>query len=226
MGSISQTPSIYQFRHIESGKVYVGSATNPRTRRHTHVSALRRGAHHSEYLQHAWNKYGEDAFVFEIIEPVLFVEDLIVREQYWIDTLRASQRKYGFNISPTAGSPRGTKHREETRVHFSSLRKSEGANPELRARRAEAARALWRDPAYRALRSAQSKATAVTPEAQAALRERNKARAASAEASAKQSELSKAMWGNPEWKARQVAARSTPEYRAKISKARRRKGNE
>mgnify|MGYP001617485807 CR=1 FL=1 len=105
MSSISQTPSIYQIRHIASGKVYVGSAINPRDRWKNHRVLLRNGKHHSIHLQRAWNKYNEVAFIFEIIEPVLFIEDLIAREQYWIDTLKASTQKHGYNITPTAGSP-------------------------------------------------------------------------------------------------------------------------
>ncbi len=219
MNSIpSKTPSIYQIRHIASGKVYVGSAVDPRGRRHTHVSALRRGVHHSQYLQHAWNKYGEDAFVFEVIEPVLFVEDLITREQYWIDALRAGDRKCGYNVSPTAGSALGTKHTDETCVVRSERAKVLGADPVVRARRSEQAKALWTDPAYRERRSAQSKAQSNTPEAKAIFSERSKAYHASPAARAKQSARSKALWADPEWRARQVAARSTPEYRARASK--------
>lgn len=217
MSSISQTPSIYQIRHIESGRVYVGSAINPRDRLTAHKYELRKGTHHSQYLQHAWNKYGAAAFAFEIIEPVLLIEDLIIREQYWIDALRAADRQYGFNIYPTAGSSLGAKHTEETRAEMSARRKAEGATPVMRAKRSEYAKAMWADPVYRALRTAQAKAYADTPKARAAMSERNKARANNPEAWAKQSAKSKSMWSNPEWKAKQVAARSTPEYRAMLS---------
>jgi group I intron endonuclease len=218
MASISQTPSIYQIRHIESGRVYVGSAINPRDRLTAHKYELRKGTHHSQYLQHAWNKYGAAAFAFEIIEPVLLIEDLIIREQYWMNTLRAADRQYGFNICPTAGSMLGIKITQKKREYFSTLRKAEGADPVLRAKRSELAKAMWKDPAYRAKRTAQSRVTSGSPEARAALSERSKARfQIDPEARAKQSAISKAMWADPEWKARQVAARSTPEYRAMLS---------
>jgi group I intron endonuclease len=171
MASISQTPSIYQIRHIDSGRVYVGSAINPRDRLTAHKYTLRKGRHHSEYLQHAWDKYGADAFVFEIIEPVLLIEDLIAREQYWIDTLRASTRKYGYNISPTAGSVLGVKLTDEARARASEQAKALWKDPILRAKRSEQAKALWKDPVYRAKRTAQSKALAAKPEVRAAASE-------------------------------------------------------
>src|SRR5438128_6005641 len=57
MSSIPKVPAIYQIRHTESGKVYVGSAINPRQRWGMHLKDLRKGAHHSRYLQRAWIKY-------------------------------------------------------------------------------------------------------------------------------------------------------------------------
>lgn len=153
----SSTPSIYQIRHIESGKVYVGSAVNPRKRWHKHYCDLIKGRHHSPHLQYAWSKYGKDAFVFEIIEPVLFAEDLVTREQHWIGILHASNRKHGFNVSPIAGSQlgfkftdesrekmkmsrRGYKHSAESREKIGAAHRGRKYSVEVRQRISEAAR--------------------------------------------------------------------------------------
>lgn len=50
-----------------------------------HRSELRRGKHHSSLLQAAWNQYGEDAFVFILLESVPDESDLAAIEQGYID---------------------------------------------------------------------------------------------------------------------------------------------
>jgi group I intron endonuclease len=101
MASIPQTSGIYKITCIANGKIYVGSTKNLRERWCGHRKALRRGNHHSIHLQNAWNKYGEPAFEFEIIELVM-PWSRIDREQYWLDTLKPYNRKNGFNIAKIA----------------------------------------------------------------------------------------------------------------------------
>jgi len=103
---------IYVIAHIASGKAYVGSAVNFKRRFNSHRSSLALNKHHSGKLQNAWNKYGESAFSFSIIEVVPEARDLVAREQAWIDEMDSVAR--GYNISPTAGSPLGVKHSAET----------------------------------------------------------------------------------------------------------------
>lgn len=113
---------IYRIKHIKSNKDYIGSAVNLRTRWNNHIGVLRNNKHHNSYLQNAFNKYGEDSFRFEIIE---FVEDktkLIEREQYWIDYYKVCDEKYGYNMSPIAGSTLGKPCKEETKRHISEAK--------------------------------------------------------------------------------------------------------
>lgn len=77
---------IYTIENTVNGHVYVGSAVNFATRRRVHLHHLRHGKHHSPYLQRAFDKYGEEAFVFTLIEEVPS-EQLFERETYWIQTL-------------------------------------------------------------------------------------------------------------------------------------------
>ena len=198
---ISTTPSIYQIRCLTNGKVYVGSAVNPRNRWMAHRTCLRGGTHHSRYLQHSWDKYGEDAFVFEIIEPVLFTEDLIVREQHWIDVLRAADRKHGFNLSPTAGSTLGVKATNETRAKLSAVSKVRAATPAERARKSKKMKAMWEDPAYRANQSEQSKARYADPSVRAAQSERMKVLCADPDTRARLTDQVNARFADPEQRA-------------------------
>ncbi len=139
---------IYKIQNQVNGKVYVGSAVNFRQRFFSHLSELRRGIHHSPKLQQAWLKHGENAFKFEIIEKVSNKEDLIKREQYWIDNLKAANRD-NYNISPTAYSMLGFKQSEESKKKISESRTGiipQWSNPEARSRHISEARTGYEMP--------------------------------------------------------------------------------
>lgn len=116
--SIPSTSGIYKFTCIPTGRVYIGSAINLRRRHKNHTDELRSKRHKNSYFQRAWNKYGESAFEYEVIELVL-ESFLLEREQYWMDRLGACNRKRGFNILPMAGSRIGHVASEETRRKLS-----------------------------------------------------------------------------------------------------------
>lgn len=116
MGIIPPTlPGVYKFTCLPTGKVYIGSTTNLQSRRRSHFNTLRRGVNRAVHLQYAWNKYGEQAFTFEIVECVMFAEDLIAREQYWLDYYQAYDRSKGFNIRTVADINLGWVPSEATR---------------------------------------------------------------------------------------------------------------
>lgn len=106
---------IYQIRNIVNNKCYVGSAVDFFKRFAGHKNSLMRQDHHSRYLQRAWDKYGEENFVFEVIEKVLDKTQLIEREQHYLDTLNPeySVRK------KCVTSPLGIKRTKETKLRMS-----------------------------------------------------------------------------------------------------------
>jgi len=110
--SIPNTSGIYRITNTINGKFYIGSAVNLRVRWNLHRSALLHKVHGNPKLQNAWNKYGPDAFTFEVLELVL-LPFLIEREQYWLDTLKPFG-KNGYNIARVAGSRLGLKASPET----------------------------------------------------------------------------------------------------------------
>lgn len=105
---------IYKITNLTTGKIYIGSASWYDKRIGTHIHRLRRNDHDNIYLQNAWNKYGEEDFSFEIIEEAN-KENLIEREQYWIDTTNCIDRKVGYNIQKIAGTSKGRKMPESAR---------------------------------------------------------------------------------------------------------------
>ena len=75
---------IYTIENTENGRLYVGRTNNPASRKRGHFSELRRGVHSNPKLQNAFNKYGEDAFVFSVVESCSG-EDVRDKEQEWFD---------------------------------------------------------------------------------------------------------------------------------------------
>lgn len=117
---------IYAIRHIDSGKCYVGSAVDRRRRWAYHKNQLRNGKHHSQYLQNAWNLYGESAFDWIVIEDLTLrcsgldkkqeAEVLFAAENYWVELHR--QQHGVYNLRMVAKSNLGYKYSEESKLRM------------------------------------------------------------------------------------------------------------
>lgn len=77
------TVGIYKIEGINNNKPYIGSSNNIERRWNEHIRQLNKGEHHSIKLQRAWNKYGQDNFIFTIIEECE-INELLNREHYYI----------------------------------------------------------------------------------------------------------------------------------------------
>ena len=99
---------IYKIRNKVNGKIYIGSTQNKTRRLVQHKSNLRNNRHDNPYLQNAWNKYSTDNFEFTIVEKVEDIEDLIDREQFYIDKLEPE-----YNIKPEAGRSKVSKETKQ-----------------------------------------------------------------------------------------------------------------
>lgn len=92
---------IYMIKNILNNNKYIGSTNNFKRRFNKHRSELRKNIHHSIHLQRAYNKYGEDKFIFVILEICEPVHDtLLMLEQKYLDlqpeynSNKNSSRKY------------------------------------------------------------------------------------------------------------------------------------
>jgi group I intron endonuclease len=146
--AILASSGIYAIRNKVNGKVYVGSAQCIRLRLNRHRSDLKTGRHHNTILLNAWRKYGAEGFTFEVLEHVADLDNLMCREQAWIDKFNSAERTYGYNILPAAGSNRGFTPSEETRLKLSALLKGRPRDPELMKRIADANRGKKRTAEY------------------------------------------------------------------------------
>jgi len=109
---------IYQWTHIESGKIYIGSAVNLSRRLNDYYSPskLKRA---NSYICNALICHTHSTFSLSIIEYIDIsnldfenIRELIIsREQYHIDTLIPE-----YNIQKIAGSSLGVFHTADTKA--------------------------------------------------------------------------------------------------------------
>lgn len=123
---------VYAIRSAD--KMYIGSSVDISTRFIRHRYHLRKGDHVNQYLQNAWNKYGEEAFEFVVLEECP-VDQLLDREQHYLD---CSSEKY--NILSTAGSQIGYKHTPEAIAKISATHKGKVVSEETRKKIGDANR--------------------------------------------------------------------------------------
>ena len=81
---------IYSITNKVNGKKYIGRTNNFKKRQYIHLYHLKKGTHHSIFLQRAFKKYGEENFVFEILlknlnfgEVLKYEEEIILEEGYY-----------------------------------------------------------------------------------------------------------------------------------------------
>lgn len=102
-------PGIYKITCVPTQKVYIGQSVSIKKRIQYHRQDLEKNRHHNDYLQSAVNKYGIENFKFEAIEypEDTSVENLTIREQYWIDFFDSMNPEKGFNMKEAgpAGRP-------------------------------------------------------------------------------------------------------------------------
>lgn len=139
---------VYVIRCVTTGKVYVGSTCNFERRRREHYSRLRRGCSDTATLQNAWNKYGEDAFVFELMEtlPAATDGELCAREGYWIAKFEETVGVFNINKSPEAPPFRGKKMPEGTGAKIAAKLRGRKTSREIVEKVAASNRGRKRSP--------------------------------------------------------------------------------
>jgi group I intron endonuclease len=123
---------IYVIYNTVNDKLYIGSAVSMHRRLGEHRRLLQNGVHPSSVLQRAWNKYGAGAFEWGCLEVVACKEELVEREQAWLDALKPWDRGKGYNRCPTAGSQLGHRWTEEARRRQSLVQTKRFAGGESR----------------------------------------------------------------------------------------------
>lgn len=93
---------IYKIINIVNNKFYVGSAVDLKRRKARHFSELRNNRHNNSKLQNAWIKYGEQAFVFVVVEELPDEADLLAAENVWLKEHVGKDYCYNIGVDATA----------------------------------------------------------------------------------------------------------------------------
>lgn len=185
MESIPHASGIYQILCVPTGKVYIGSTKRLSKRWQEHRRLLRQRRHFNRHLQASWNKYGENAFTFSVLqecEP----SELIDFEQFWLDATSCYDSRRGFNARPVADRNTGITLSAERRAEISVTSRAMWT-PALRALMSEKHKGRPQSSEHKANKAASLRGKKRTGTAQENIVSANKGRTWTAEARAKMS---------------------------------------
>jgi group I intron endonuclease len=117
---------IYKIENIINHKIYIGSSINLKSREYKHFWMLNNNIHDNNYLQNSFNKFGENFFIFSILEkcePELLIE----KENYYINEYKSNDYNYGYNLA-TVNEFRRNTFNEEVKVKLSKYNLEKNGN--------------------------------------------------------------------------------------------------
>ena len=150
----SKKSGVYKIVNTKNNRIYIGSAKEFKERHKGHVTSLTRRTHYNKFLQNDFNKCGEDAFIFEVLEVTTKdkTERRTIEENYinkYYDDQKQCynvRKKTIINNGPWSYTPK------ETREKLSIINKNAWArdvNGERRKKTSEQFKKMWEDPEYR-----------------------------------------------------------------------------
>lgn len=99
-----------------NGALYIGSSIRPKTRHYEHIRDLKKGTHHSAYLQRSYDKGYDFSFIVlqetEINDP----QELQRLEAVWISAFDAIHSREFANTQQPLGLDFGTSARSKRMV--------------------------------------------------------------------------------------------------------------
>jgi group I intron endonuclease len=137
LDKILKVCGIYSIVNKINGFEYIGSSKIVYKRIGYHFSALRGNRHTNVHLQHAFNKYGEEAFEIKLLE-ICTLDNLKNREEFYILN---TPNRYNFIDKPT-GPLRLPTPTEEHRKKISIANKGKKRTEEQRKRFSESHKGL------------------------------------------------------------------------------------
>jgi group I intron endonuclease len=114
---------IYCIENTVTNKKYIGQSKNIYDRWRRHKGELNHGNHDNDYLQKAWNKYGEDSFSFYILDTCE-INELDQREIYYIELYNTLDRDCGYNLKSGGQFIKNTLSKESRKKLSNSIKES------------------------------------------------------------------------------------------------------
>ena len=88
---------IYMIKCLTNDKTYIGSSNDVMRRLKTHKRELKNGSHNNLLLQHEYTKYGDDNFVFKVIDQNIPEEMLLAYEKCYMFVYDSVVKYKGYN---------------------------------------------------------------------------------------------------------------------------------
>ena len=124
---------IYAITCTATGRRYVGSTVDYPARRRRHLHQLRRGNHHSKFLQREYSKHGSEAIEFSIVIDGVPIGDLITAEAEMIRSMRPE-----YNGAQPGPTRRGAKQTAACKAKVAEANKGRRHTAEAKAKIAAA----------------------------------------------------------------------------------------
>ena len=87
---------IYKISNIINNKVYIGQSIDIQRRFSVHMRELNNNCHYNKHLQASYNKYGKEAFLYEVL-CICEVTELDDMEVFFIDYYDSTNPECGYN---------------------------------------------------------------------------------------------------------------------------------
>ena len=119
---------IYKITNTSNNKVYIGQTiqSNPKMRWYSHLADMRGG--HKMHLYNSMRKYGVEAFTWEIIDQVNSIDELNIKEEYWLNEYRKTHTVYNLREAGNnkTHSPESIEKMREAQRAAHARRRGEG----------------------------------------------------------------------------------------------------
>ena len=125
---------IYCIENIINNKKYIGKSVDINSRFDYHKSMLRKNKHDNDHLQKSWNKYGENNFLFNIIEECS-KEQLVEKEIFYIKFFDTQNK--GYNMTKGGDGTLGRILSDETKIKISNSNKGKIISDKTKKRMSE-----------------------------------------------------------------------------------------
>jgi group I intron endonuclease len=90
---------IYKVTNAVNNKIYIGQTINSMWyREDQHYRETRSVKKKNTYFHNAISFYGKENFLFEEIDSAESMEELNLKEQYWIYFYKSNQKELGYNL--------------------------------------------------------------------------------------------------------------------------------
>lgn len=134
---------IYCIENTCNNKKYIGQSVDINNRWRQHKNELNQGIHFNDYLQKSWNKYGENSFLFYVLEECDELE-LNNKERFYIEKFNTMNRNNGYNLR--SGGQDYCKCTESTCNKIREAVKKTYLNPERKQKQIDNALKQWANP--------------------------------------------------------------------------------